>query len=358
MNRLTPNNRNSAVRGLTLVELMVSTTATVILLGGLASAVLLATQALPENSAELDGIVDAGEAIGQLTSELLCAVSVTENTAAAIEFTVADRSGDNSPETIRYEWSGTAGDPLTRQYNGGSVLTILEDVDFFELANQVTAVTVPGDPIEVESEEILLTSFTGTGHLVSKRVKDDRWHAQYFNPILPGEVLRWRVTRVLFQAKIDGAATGTGLVQLRPADVNMKPTTEVLAQLPLVEADLSDAFEWRDFIFPNAAEQLPGDGLCFVIQHVANSPSGKVHIQDGGVEEPNIVRLQSNDSGGSWNVQDQQSLLFYAYGTVTTLVDEEVVLFYQLTGVRITINVGDGGDRVETSVLLLNAPEL
>jgi hypothetical protein len=43
--------------------------------------------------------------------------------------TVPDRTdADALPETISYTWSGTAGAPLDRQYNGGTVASVLPSV--------------------------------------------------------------------------------------------------------------------------------------------------------------------------------------------------------------------------------------
>ena len=48
-------------------------------------------------------------------------------------FTTADRKGDGGPESMRYVWNGTAGQPLTRQVNGGPLETITQSVADFSL---------------------------------------------------------------------------------------------------------------------------------------------------------------------------------------------------------------------------------
>ena len=50
------------------------------------------------------------------------------------------------PETIRYAWSGTPGDPLTRQYNGGTVLNVSDYVQFFSLDYSKRAGQMQGPP--------------------------------------------------------------------------------------------------------------------------------------------------------------------------------------------------------------------
>ena len=49
-------------------------------------------------------------------------------------FTVADRTGDSAADTIRYAWSGVAGDPLTRQINAGTAVTVAANVQSLQLS--------------------------------------------------------------------------------------------------------------------------------------------------------------------------------------------------------------------------------
>jgi hypothetical protein len=48
--------------------------------------------------------------------------------------TVPDRTGDSVDETIRYSWSGTAGDPLVYQFNGGTSLSLASNVQQFNVS--------------------------------------------------------------------------------------------------------------------------------------------------------------------------------------------------------------------------------
>jgi len=119
-------------KGHTLIEMLISISIISIIMLGLGSVMLIASKALPDTGNPADTIITASVAAEQLESELKFAVTFSVRDANTVEFTVADRNGDDIPETIRYTWSGTAGDPLTRQYNGGTVFTVAEDVnDFF-----------------------------------------------------------------------------------------------------------------------------------------------------------------------------------------------------------------------------------
>ena len=77
-------------------------------------------------------MLEALSCMSDMSAELQYALAVTESTANALTVTVPDRSdADALPETIRYAWSGVAGQPLTRQLNGGAVLGVIASVRSF-----------------------------------------------------------------------------------------------------------------------------------------------------------------------------------------------------------------------------------
>ena len=120
-------------RGHTLIEMLISVSIISIIMLGMGSVMLVAVRALPDAGSPANTIITASEAAEQLASELQFAITFSVRDTNTVEFTVADRSGDDVPETIRYAWSGIEGDPLTRQYNGGTVINVCEDVQLFEL---------------------------------------------------------------------------------------------------------------------------------------------------------------------------------------------------------------------------------
>jgi len=134
--------RNAAQRrsAYTLVELLASTAATGILLAGMASAIFVAARAadpdtMPSNTIRGSSIVE------DIAAELRSAVSFDTLMSTSVEFAVADRDNDASPETIAYDWSGTPGDPLERTYNGGDAVEIVENVHEFQLGYCLGTIT-------------------------------------------------------------------------------------------------------------------------------------------------------------------------------------------------------------------------
>lgn len=114
--------------GHTLIELVVATASAALLLGGLASTIYISSRALDgAGSAPLQTLT-AAETMDDAMADLQYALSFSERTANAVTFQVPDRDGNDTPETIRYSWSGTPGDPLVLEYNGSDPATLAENV--------------------------------------------------------------------------------------------------------------------------------------------------------------------------------------------------------------------------------------
>ena len=100
----------------------------------------MSTKALTPDATATADSSRSSLALSQLTSDLRLALSFTERTANAVTFTVPDRTGDDAVETIRYSWSGTAGDPLLYQINGSTAVTIIANVQQFNLTSLVRTI--------------------------------------------------------------------------------------------------------------------------------------------------------------------------------------------------------------------------
>ena len=128
----------------TLAEMLVSVAAMGVLMVGISSAILLATQAIDDGENPSARIREASATADQFIQDASCALSFSEKTSTAVTFTVPDRDDDEQPETIRYVWSSAGGGSITRTYNGGSAIPIAEDVSVVLLQWEIEEVTVPG----------------------------------------------------------------------------------------------------------------------------------------------------------------------------------------------------------------------
>jgi prepilin-type N-terminal cleavage/methylation domain-containing protein len=344
--------------GFTLLELAVAIAVTSVIMVGIGSAMLLAGRALPEAHSPTAGRIAAAAAVEQIVTELQYAVSVSQRSATTIEFGVPDRTGDDALETIRYEWSGVSGAPLTRQYNGGTAINFLADVREFGLSYALKTITTE-IPQGNESAQTTLAGYESISSLHDYPIKDTEWYAQYFLPVLPADATSWKVTRVVLQAKQDGSADGEASVQLQAPTVGLFPSGTVLEKNELFESTLMSSYLEQEFTFANAGGLVPTQGICIVVRWVANGTACKVWGRNAGVVNADLLLTKSTDRGATWSTLVNQSLLFTVYGTVTTSGTPQVQNTYRMEAAEIRLRAGnDSRSIVQTGVRLLNKPEV
>ena len=127
--------------GFTLIEAVLSTAIAVVILAGIVGVMFIAQQGLSGGADKADHMSRQSRAIQMITLDLGLATGMSERTSRAVTVVVPDRNGDGLAETIRYSWSGTPGDPLTRQVNGAPPATLAEDVQAFNLTYLLRAVS-------------------------------------------------------------------------------------------------------------------------------------------------------------------------------------------------------------------------
>lgn len=130
MARRRPCNAQKARRpgGNTLVELLIASATAAVLTAGLAAAIGVASQAIRLPQEAIAESRAGQRLIARILRDAQFATEISELTPHAITMSVPDRDGDNNPETIRYAWSGTPGDPLTEKYNSGPETTLANNV--------------------------------------------------------------------------------------------------------------------------------------------------------------------------------------------------------------------------------------
>lgn len=349
-----------AIRGYTLVEMMVSIAVTSIVMVGMGTVVMVASQALPNGARLATSINQAGEVANRLTEELQQARHITERTVTSIAFTVADRDGDGSPERIRYAWSGKAGDPLTRQYNFGTDVNVLADVYQFDLDYDLksTVESFPGLP--AEGAEILVSSYTAASDLKTKDITGSGWWGQYVQPSLAlflPDTVSWRVTRVRFEAIANDTSYEDTYVQLRLPDAQGLPTSTVLEQQVMSEAALADLWVWEEFTFNTDHALSPGADLCIVLQGTSGT-SAQIRIEADNAFGATGM-LKSTDTGSSWSLKSARAMRHEIYGKLTAPGPDQAVTRQYVTGIGVLLQSGtDANTRLDTAVVLPNAPEV
>ena len=346
-------------RGFSLVELVTSLAIMSILMVAMGSAILIATQAWYKPDRPIARIAEAGHVIDQIAAELAYAITVTEASATAITFTVADRNADAAPETIIYAWSGTVGDPLTRKYNGGNVVNVAEDVQEFNLDYTVLTVVPPAPPPSESAETLLTQETTEVSPMTKSEVTSIKWRGQYFHPNdfnvtpLPADTISWKVTKVEIVIRKIVVPNGQVAVQLRDADGSNLPVSASLGEKVINESSLPTSYGWHTVIFDAPIAGLtPTQDLCLIFKY----QSGSGEVADLQIQNAPSGRLKTSDSGSTWTYLASRRLRYKIHGTVTTPgpppVSENIY-----TSIDIRLNEGpDTTTRVETAVQTLNKP--
>ena len=353
MNRAPVNPR----RGFTLVELLVSMALMTVLMGGIASAMLLAVKAIPDRKTPLGAALDGFHAAEQISAELCTATSFSTAGSTIAEFVVPDRNSDGVDEVIRYVWSGTPGASLTRRYNSALPLTFVMDVHEFALTYQSISTASDEARGANESVETILISYNSRSSLADYAVESYTWPGQCFRPVLPEDATSWKVTRVRLAMKVAGGNDGVTRLQLRTEGTGNLPSTTVLEEAYAREAELSDDYVWREFSFGSVSGLSPSTGLCLVAQGIAVAPSCGLRYQSTGVIATDANLVRTSNAGSSWTSEPTQSLLFAVYGTVTASSTPAVAGLNAISAVRIRLQAGaDASAVVETTAPLLNQP--
>lgn len=346
-------------RAYTLIELVLSMAVMTVLLGGLSSAMMIASRAVPDRNTTLGATLDSANAGDQLAAELFVAKSFSVRSPTAVEFTLADRNADGIDETIRYEWSGAPGASLTRKYNADAAVTVVADVNEFTLVYNVAAVQQTTPSASNESAETLLVGYTSTTGLADWAIADKQFIGQYFKPTLPADATSWKVTRVRLVARIHGANKGISRVQLQTANASNQPSGTTLEEKDLLESELSDAYLWKELSFKNVSGVTPGAGLCLIVTWITDAHACDIQYQNAGAALANSNLITTTNAGSPWTSSPGQSMLFDVYGTITAPTPPVVTQQYYLTGIRIKLRAGNNADaRTETFVQVLNEPEV
>ena len=356
---------HSRTRGHTLVELVAALFASALLLAGLGSVMLIARQ-IAYTPTAATGRLEAAKIVSELADELQLATYVTQRSATLLEFVVADRDGDGAEERIRYEWSGTPGDPLLRSQNGGGLLAVADAVLDFDLAYTVQDVVTPIETT-TDSAEVILRQNTTLQSSGTRDITSTNWAAQTIDPDdadfnwitpPPADALHWNATRVEFQGATSGATTGTLLVQLCPAgELYSSPTSHVLREKQIAESSLSTSLNWSSASFATPARELALHRKYAIVWATASSSAaGRLRIDS--LSSRGV--LESTDGGASWQKPDPEKQLYYRlYGTYTTPGPTYNITRNYLSNVAVRLQTSaQTHSRVDASVALANLPEL
>jgi hypothetical protein len=161
--------------GYTLLELVICMPLVLLLMLGMGAAIYLSGKTLPDDQSQTYQTLLAGQALDQLTFDLRYATAISNGGSRDITFTVPDRDSDAAGETIRYLWSGVAGQPLSRQVNGSAAEVLVPAVNSFGLsyATYVNAATGKTHAQAIDVTLLLNTSGSPLRTLTAARLLNE-----------------------------------------------------------------------------------------------------------------------------------------------------------------------------------------
>ncbi|MDB5385550.1 MAG: hypothetical protein JWM11_1196 [Planctomycetaceae bacterium] len=341
--------QNGRRGGSTLLELLLAVSIAGVVAAGIQSSIFVAMKSLPSSTGIAQSSIQSGRTIDQIATELESAIYITEHTATTLGFTLPDRTGDGIPERVRYAWTGVAGGPLTRQYNGGTVVTLAPSANLFTLTPNYTTVseTYTGLAGEDAVESLLIDYSTGTS-TSNKNVTSSTSMGQYFTMTLPANAYAWRPTRVQFMAK-KSSSNAVTQVQMRPASGSMTPTSTILEQYTLADTSLTSSYAFQSFSFTTLSPIAPGGGICLVLARQSGTTSMVAQDNSGAGELSGL---------SSWSYSSSKALNCQLFGKLSRSGIPNSYNSNYLTSMGIALRISPTASVLQTTGAALNHPEL
>ncbi len=264
---------------------MAASIASVFLLAGMGSVMYIARQVAysPSDSIQRSS---AAMVVNQICDELRYATLVLQQTPQILEFVVADRNSDGTAEKIRYQWSGTLGDPLVKTVNGGTGVNVLPSVNSFVITLQQTPKTTTFTTTNDSAETLLLSNTT----VQSASYRDIDVNDAMAQVIRSHVVHLGPIQRSVLERHEDVISTAAPMVR-RPkllnvqirysGDPNDQPTSNVLGQVAISGIRDRHRLEHRDLCQPDQGAVAQSQ-----LQH------GFLSVERGGQGRQNRVQRQ------------------------------------------------------------------
>lgn len=284
-----------ARRGLSLIEVVVATAASAVLVTGLTSALYISARSFDADLAATDDVSEAADLMTRLADEIGPATAFTERTATSLAFTV-DRGG---MRTIRYAWSGTPGDPLTRSVDGGTAANVLPAVDAVAFGYETETGVYDAQAISSTTYEIdKMGSTTSKAEL---EIDDDYRAGFYYEPDFAADVMSWRITNLQLRIrKVNGDSVG---IVVRRAAADHGPIAGDLWARSLSVDSLSDtSFTWVDFDFTGSPGFARDEAIVILVDQLDTDTPVAIEYRESGHSESRYHLIESEDGGLTFDV--------------------------------------------------------
>lgn len=340
----------------TLAETIVSAVALSLLMAGMGSAILIASRSIPELGPQGESRLTAVNRNAQtLLDELRTARWIKSASTDDLHFSVPDRDGDGEPESIQYTWSGTAGDPLKRSYNGETSVEVLSDVTDYSLEweTETKDETYPG-PIVLDPDPIDKTyeSPGGTAFGISRT----KSLGVCFKPDLPAGTEYWKLTEVSYSTY--GLSIGKIAGVYLMGDDGL-PGGEAIETDFIIDLNALPNFQWVTHTFSSIPDLSPDQGICIAVSDSVLAGFSVETTALGKSTHPDGFITAVNEGGKGWAEVATTAMLFRARSFAAVAGPDQTATREFQTGMKLVLQSGDRDmDRVRTAAQLLNRPEM
>ncbi len=308
----------------TMIEMVMSVVIVSVLLLAIGSVLRLTNYLDAGSASDAGAAAQSADLASQVAADLNVALNFTEDSPAACTFTVPDRTGSGTPDTIRYFWTGATAQtsPAVPAYSlgagstGASPVVVAGNVTQFNLRYLYRLMSPPAQPTLVQMATYDPSGSSGTDWTITQGKNSA---GQVFVPATPAGTTSWTLSQVRLFGHSDTTPDGIVQVQIRTVDSLHRPTTTVLASALIAEASMNSSDGWFTvpFSLPNCP---PTQALAVVVNGIAGATdSCFVQYVSGASPSPpaNSYASQSTNGGTTWGTPTNTwSYRFYVYGTV------------------------------------------
>lgn len=300
-------------RAFTLAELLVAMVITTTVMMGAVAAIGMGGRSF---QAVATGVRSgsAMDGLARMASDIEQAIHVDERTATAIGFYVPDRTGDGTPDHLRYAWSGTIGDPVTLSFNGSDEAPIIRNVRDIQLEYVFAQIAGVEDwAVPAPSDEIVFErTYSGTP-AETFSVDDDFSIAAIVRPSAPQSGGSYTVTRVIVPMAEAASRADDMEVSIHRVDMaTATPMPTALATTTVPTQDFPGSTEPLEVAFDSDATFLDGDYVAVVVASAKKKPSVDIPLE----ASPQFLTdgwIATTTTGSNWTVNGARDMPITIY---------------------------------------------
>lgn len=341
-----------AAAGFTLIEMVLSMGILSLVLGAAMAVVTLAARSAPDPRDSFAEQIALQSVADQVALDAGDASEIELVGKHEVRLVCDDMTGDELPDTIVYEWSGVAGEPLVRSFNGVSRV-VIEEVQGLAFTAQGVLLSTQGTNQAATRTDQLVAGVPLVGSGGAEYNVRSNAIAQRFKARVPSDATSWSLTSVSLWLERDGLTDSQGAVQIW-SDDNGEPGS-MLAQRTFLEGSLAGTPTKETFALslsgldPNAAYWI------VVRATFLSSPCGVLESGESVASDyEGMARWSSTSS--KWSTSDDSSLVYEVRGDVAitqptaTIESRATALFVNLSTER---NAAVSGVRLAHRPLLV-----